>query len=81
MPPTNVRVEAAKAGDEAFKKTPMESIPGARADVAHLQTVEAITRAEFDTYRLTRTESHMTRTHPRFEKHVFPWIGRRPIAM
>lgn len=60
--------------------------PGARRKtddqgerVAHLHTVEATTRAWFDKYRLTWTESHLTRTHSRFEKHVFPWIGRHPI--
>jgi len=47
--------------------------------VAHLHTLEAVARAWLDKYRLTWTESHMTRTRSRFEKHVFPWIGQRPI--
>jgi integrase len=47
--------------------------------VAHLHTVEAVARAWLDKFRLTWTESHMTRTLSRFEKHVFPWVGQRPI--
>lgn len=47
--------------------------------IAHLHTFEAVANAWMDKNRLTWTESHATRTQRRFERHVFPWIGRHAI--
>lgn len=47
--------------------------------VAHLHTFEAVSRAWMGKHARTWSSSHATRTRRRFEQHVFPWLGKRPI--
>lgn len=47
--------------------------------IAHLHTFKAVANAWIDLNK-NWTESHATRTRRRFEQHVFPWIGERPIC-
>jgi integrase len=79
-------IYARQRRDEARRHVAHGIDPGAlrkaqkKADTAEAETFEVIAREWHEKFKSNWTPGHASTTMRRFERDLFPWIGKRPIA-